>query len=229
MDERLIVALDAADRDDALRLAEQLAPVISTFKVGLELFAAHGPLIVRELAATGSHLFLDLKLHDIPNTVGRAICSLRALPGLRWLTVHTAGGRAMLDAAVEAAGKMPAPAVVGVTVLTSLGDADLGEIGVSGPPAAQVQRLADLALRCRLGGLVCSPREVALLRQVCGPDFPLITPGIRPAGAPAADQKRVATPAEAIEAGASHLVVGRPITAAAAPLDAARRLLDTLP
>jgi len=241
VDPRLIVALDTSQRRRALDLVEGLLPAVQTFKVGLQLFSAHGPSIVREIAAAGGAVFLDLKLHDIPNTVAGAVCSACALPGVALMTLHVSGGRAMLTAAVEAArscrqssfeavipGSRRA-ALLGVTVLTSLDEGDLAGIGVDGTPASQVERLAGLARESGLDGLVCSPREVRTLRKAMGPDLLLVTPGIRPAGAAAGDQKRTATPAEALGDGASHLVVGRPVTGADSPLDAARRILDEFP
>ncbi len=237
MDPRLIVALDTDRRADALALVHALQPAVRTFKIGLQLFTAHGPDIVREVAATGADIFLDLKFHDIPNTVAGAVYSTAGLPGVSLLTLHGSGGRRMMEAAVAArdqvragtAGDTPAPRLLGVTVLTSMGGQDLEEVGVTAPPAEQVERLAGLARHAALDGLVCSPLEVGALRALLGPDPLLVTPGIRPAGAETGDQRRVATPAAALAAGASHLVVGRPITAAPSPLDAARSILAELP
>ena len=237
MDPRLIVALDTDRRQVALALVETLQPLVRTFKVGLQLFTAHGPEIVREIAATGADIFLDLKFHDIPNTVAGAVYSTLALPGVSLLTLHGSGGRRMMEAAVEArdgvaagkAGATPACRLLGVTVLTSMGAEDLSAVGVPAPPARQVEQLATLAREAGLDGLVCSPLDVGALRALLGPDPLLITPGIRPAGDDAGDQRRVATPAAALAAGASHLVIGRPITAAASPPDAARRILAELP
>jgi orotidine-5'-phosphate decarboxylase len=241
VDSRLIVALDTADRRRALDLVESLLPAVRTFKVGLQLFCAHGPSVVREVAAGGGHVFLDLKLHDIPNTVAGAVYSACRLPGVSLLTLHVSGGRGMLTTAVESARscRRPGfeseiagaqrPALLGVTVLTSLDENDLAETGVAGNPTSQANRLARLARESGLDGLVCSPHEVADLRQAMGPDFLLVTPGIRPAGTAARDQKRIATPSEALARGASHLVVGRPVTEADSPLDAARQILAEFP
>jgi orotidine-5'-phosphate decarboxylase len=239
VDARLIVALDTSHRRRALDLVECLLPAVRIFKVGLQLYSAHGPSIVREIAAAGGSVFLDLKLHDIPNTVAGAVSSACNLPGVVLMTLHVSGGRGMLTAAVKAArscrqfafeavipGSQRA-ALLGVTVLTSLDENDLAGIGVAGTPASQVERLAGLARESGLDGLVCSPQEVESLRETMGPDLLLVTPGIRPAGAAADDQKRIATPAQALRGGASHIVVGRPVTGADSPLDAARRILDS--
>jgi len=232
VDPRLIVALDTADRRQALSLVEKLLPVVDTFKVGLQLFTAQGPAMVKEIAAAGAVVFLDLKFHDIPNTVAGAIYSAGRLPKVKFMTLHTAGGRRMMHAAATACHTTEEgepspdhPALLGVTVLTSMADADLHEVGVPAAPADQVKNLAALARAAGLDGLVCSPLEVASLRRALGPEAILVTPGIRPAGAGTDDQRRVATPSAALAAGASHLVVGRPITAAPSPLDAARRIL----
>jgi orotidine-5'-phosphate decarboxylase len=237
VDPRLIVALDTDRREAALTLVETLRPLVRTFKVGLQLFTAHGPDIVREIAATGADIFLDLKFHDIPNTVAGAVYSTAGLPAVSLLTLHGGGGRRMMEAAVAARdgaaarepGEAPSPRLLGVTVLTSMGYEDLLEVGVPAPPAEQVERLAALARHAGLDGLVCSPLEVGALRALLGPGPLLITPGIRPAGTDAGDQRRVATPAAALAAGASHLVIGRPITAATSPLEAAGRILAGLP
>lgn len=237
MDPRLIVALDTDRREDALSLVRTLQPAVGTFKIGLQLFTAHGPEIVRDIAATGADIFLDLKFHDIPNTVAGAVYSTAGLPGVSLMTLHGSGGRRMMEAAVEArdglaagqAGSAPRPRLLGVTVLTSMGTQDLAEVGVTSPPDQQVERLAALARQAALDGLVCSPLEVGALRTLLGPDLLLITPGIRPAGAETGDQRRVSTPAAALAAGASHLVIGRPITAAPSPLDAAHSILAQLP
>jgi len=237
VDPRLIVALDTDRREDALALVRTLQPAVRSFKIGLQLFTAHGPEIVREVAATGADIFLDLKFHDIPNTVAGAVYSTAGLPGVSLMTLHGSGGRRMMEAAVKArdgwaagqAGGTPRPRLLGVTVLTSMGTEDLAEVGVPAPPDQQVERLATLARQAALDGLVCSPLEVGALRALLGPDLLLITPGIRPAGAETGDQRRVSTPAAALAAGASHLVIGRPITAAPSPLDAAHSILAELP
>ncbi len=227
--DRLIVALDTPEIERAARLARALADDIGGVKFGKEFFTAQGPDGVR--AAAGSiPLFLDLKFHDIPNTVAAAV---RAAVHLRprILDVHASGGRAMMEAAAEAAreaaedAEVPRPLVLAVTVLTSLDDRDLAEVGQAGPSGAQVRRLALLAQDCGLDGAVCSPREIADLRAACGPEFVLLVPGIRPAWAAAGDQKRVMTPAQAVAAGADYLVIGRPITRAEDPRAAVRRVV----
>jgi orotidine-5'-phosphate decarboxylase len=217
---RIIVALDYAASAPALALVRRLDPARCRLKVGKELFTAAGPVLVEKLRAAGFEVFLDLKFHDIPHTVAAA-CRAAAGLGVWMINVHALGGRAMLTAAAEALAGLPqAPHLVAVTVLTSLKAADLVEVGISEPPEAVVVRLARLAQECGLAGVVCSPREAALLRAAHGPDFLLVTPGIRPAGAQAGDQARIATPAEALRAGASHLVIGRPITQAPDPMAA---------
>lgn len=222
--ERLIVALDFPDAAAAIELVDRLAGAVSWFKVGLELYLASGDTVVRELKQRGYSVFLDLKLHDIPNTVAGAVRSVARLkPDL--LTVHAAGGRAMLTAAADAAHSLPDPMrLLAVTVLTSIDSPALLETGVSAPPAEQVLRLARLASACGIHGMVCSPEEASTLHSAL-PDALLVTPGIRPAGAAVGDQRRVATPDAALAAGAGMLVVGRPITAAADPRAAAKAIL----
>ena len=226
----LLVAIDTQDPAEARRLVGAVAGVAGGIKLGLEFFAANGPSAVKEVAF-GETLFLDLKLHDIPNTVARAVRAVSVLePSM--LTVHAAGGSAMMRAASEAARDAGAhgrrPQILGVTVLTSLDDGDLARLGQSGPVAEQALRLALLARDSGLDGVVCSPLEVAMLRQACGRDFLLVVPGIRPAGASVGDQKRVMTPKEALAAGADYLVIGRPITEAADPAAAARAITAQL-
>jgi orotidine-5'-phosphate decarboxylase len=226
--ERLIVALDAADAAEARELIQRLGDEVCFYKVGKELFTAVGPSIVRELVAGGKKVFLDLKFHDIPNTVAGALRSAASL-GVSMLTVHAAGGSAMLQAAAEAAAHSEAkPTVLAVTVLTSLGEAELRQTGVSDGVEAQVLRLAALALQAGCGGIVASAQEAARLRQSLGSRFTLVTPGIRPAGSAAGDQARVVTPEAAIRAGADYLVVGRPITAAADQAAAARAIVEQI-
>ncbi len=221
---KIIVALDFADAASALALVEQLDPSLCRLKVGKELFTAAGPELVRALVASGFEVFLDLKFHDIPNTVAAA-CRAAAGLGVWMLNVHASGGRRMMAAAHEALAGLPQrPLLIAVTVLTSMSAEDLGEVGVSGAPADQVLRLARLAQGCRLDGVVCSAQEAPMLRADLGSDFRLVTPGIRPAGADAGDQRRVMTPAEALQAGATDLVIGRPITAAADPLAALKQI-----
>lgn len=223
----VFVSIDTTAVDTARTLARELAGLVGGVKLGLEFFVAQGPAGVRAVLGGDSEVpfFLDLKLHDIPNTVAGGVRA--ALPlNPAFMTVHTSGGPAMMRAAAEAAaaGGDRRPRILGVTVLTSLDDGDLGAVGQSTPVAGQVERLARLARDCGVDGVVCSPNEVATLRAACGPDFILMVPGIRPAWAAANDQKRIMTPAQAVAAGASHLVIGRPITADPAPADAARRI-----
>jgi orotidine-5'-phosphate decarboxylase len=218
---RLIVALDFPDARAALALVDRLEGAASWFKVGLELYIAEGNSLVAELQRRGFSVFLDLKLHDIPNTVASAVGAASRL-GVNMLTVHAAGGPEMLTAAVEAA---DGPDLLAVTVLTSMDAAQLEAIGVHGTPAAQVEKLAAMAYACGFRGFVCSPREVTGLRSRLGSKPLLVIPGIRPLGAEAGDQHRVATPAAAMASGASYLVVGRPITRAADPVAAARSIL----
>jgi orotidine-5'-phosphate decarboxylase len=218
----LIVALDTPELGRLGELAEQLGPEVGHLKVGLEAFAANGPEAVRTAARHG-RVFCDLKLHDIPNTVAGAASAAAGL-GVAMLTVHAGGGPAMIAAAVAAA---PDVQILTVTVLTSMDDAELAAVGQ--PPAGeQVPRLAAMAAEAGAGGIVCAPTDLAAVRAAVGPDLPLITPGVRPVGADRGDQARVATPAEAIAAGATHLVVGRPITGAGDPVAAARAILASL-
>jgi len=220
--DRLIVALDFPETRAALALVDRLHGATRWFKVGLELYIAEGNSLVAELKRRGYSIFLDLKLHDIPNTVASAVRAATHL-GVDMLTVHAAGGPEMLSATVQAAESRLA--LLAVTVLTSMDAAQLEAIGVTGTPAAQVERLAAIALACGVGGLVCSPNEVASLRKQFGSGPLLVIPGIRPEGADIGDQRRVATPAAAIASGASYLVVGRPITRAIDPEAAARAIL----
>ena len=230
--DRIFVALDTQNLSKAAGLAQALAGQVGGLKIGKEFFAAQGPDGVRAVAG-GEPLFLDLKFHDIPNTVAGAI---RAVVHLRpfMVNVHASGGRAMMQAAGEAAREaaedleVNRPLVLGVTVLTSLDEDDLDDVGQRGPASDQTVRLAKLARDSGLDGVVCSPREIAALRAACGPDLLLVVPGIRPTWAVAGDQKRIMTPAEALGAGADYLVVGRPITGAADPVAAARRLVEEL-
>lgn len=232
--DRIFVAIDTPEAAPARRLAESLRGLVGGVKLGLEFFVANGPAGVRAVTdGLDMPLFLDLKLHDIPNTVAGAV---RAAVALRpaFLTIHAAGGPAMLHAAAEAAADEAArlgvarPRLLAVTVLTSLDAGDLDAVGQAGPVAAQVERLARLAVGACVDGVVCSPAEVARLRAALGPDAVLMVPGIRPAWAAANDQKRVMTPGDAIAAGADHLVIGRPITGAADPAAAARRIAEEL-
>jgi len=217
---RLIVALDTVDADKARVWAHAVAPYAGLLKLGLEFFAANGPAGYRQLS--GAPIFLDLKLHDIPNTVAGAVQAVLPLQP-RMLTIHASGGAAMVRAACQSAdaGGETRPMILAVTVLTSLDAVALASTGVSASPADQVLRLGRLAVEAGADGLVCSPHEVALLRQALGPDVTLVVPGIRPEGAMTGDQARVMTPPEAIAAGADWIVVGRPITQAADPAAAA--------
>ncbi|GAA4230838.1 orotidine-5'-phosphate decarboxylase [Streptosporangium album] len=210
----IAVALDAPDLETAAHWASLVTPHVSTVKVGLELYLRYGPEVIASIrGASGVQVFLDLKLHDIPNTVaGAAKAVARLRPAI--LTVHAGGGPAMISAAVEA---LPATQIAAVTVLTSLSEADLGRIGIAGPSEDAVRRLAVMAVGAGAQALVCSPREVATVRAEVGPDITLITPGVRPVGAASQDQARVATPEQALADGADLLVIGRPITGSADP------------
>jgi orotidine-5'-phosphate decarboxylase len=222
---RLIVALDVPDSGSAIELVNRLEDTCQWFKVGLELFVAAGPAVLEPLLARGYSIFLDLKLHDIPNTVAGAVRSAAQL-GVQMLTLHALGGPAMLGAAHEALDGVPnPPQLLAVTVLTSMDDNQLKAVGLERSPADQVSLLAQMGLGAGIRGFVCSPQEVASLRQLSGPEGVLVVPGIRPAGSGMGDQKRVATPAEALRQGASYLVVGRPITRAANPAEAAEAIL----
>ncbi len=225
----LILALDVPTREQAAPILRQLRGSLRWVKIGLQMFTAYGPDYVRAVADEGFNIFLDLKLHDIPHTVGKAVESLSSLP-IGMLTLHTAGGREMMTVAAQAqAQKKPDLLLLGVTVLTSMDDTGLNEIGVPGAAQNQVARLAKLAVVSGLKGLVCSPLEVALLRSVLTNEVQLVTPGIRPAGESGGDdQKRVLTPREAAAAGASYIVVGRPILKASDPAQAARTILAEL-
>ncbi len=229
----ILVALDTTDPAQARAWAGATAGAVAGIKLGLEFFAAQGPAGIRQVAELDVPLFLDLKFHDIPNTVAGAIRGVAPLrPAI--VNVHAAGGAAMMraagDAAREAAAKLGAtpPKVIAVTVLTSLGDEDLAAVGQPHKAADQVRRLAALTQACGLDGVVCSPHEIAPLRHDLGEDFLLVTPGVRPVWAAAGDQKRVMTPAQAAAAGADYLVIGRPITGAADPGDAARRIAQEI-
>ncbi|MBI2677316.1 MAG: orotidine-5'-phosphate decarboxylase [Candidatus Koribacter versatilis] len=227
-EDRLIVALDVASVAEAQRIVGAVGEGATTYKVGKQLFVAEGPRAVRDLVSSGRRVFLDLKFHDIPNTVAGAVKAAADL-GVSMLTVHAAGGSKMLRAAAEAAAATKnQPMVLAVTVLTSMGQAELQETGVVGKPQEQVVRLASLARIGGCSGVVASPEEVAELRRILGSNLVIVTPGVRPAGAAKGDQKRVATPAEAIKAGANYLVVGRPITGAADMGKAARDIVGEI-
>jgi orotidine-5'-phosphate decarboxylase len=222
-DPKIIIALDYPEAGPALALADMLQPSLCRLKVGKELFTAAGPVLLDKLMKRGFEIFLDLKFHDIPNTAAQA-CKAAAGLGVWMVNVHALGGRKMLDAAREAiANHERRPKLIAVTLLTSMTQADLDELGIAATPAAMVLRLARLASESGLDGVVCSAQEAALLRKQHGNGFCLVTPGIRPAQASLDDQSRVMTPAAALRAGANYLVIGRPITQAADPL---RALLD---
>jgi orotidine-5'-phosphate decarboxylase len=226
----IIVALDTGSRERALALVRGLRGQVSLFKVGLELFAAAGPAVIRDIKGLGAEVFLDLKFHDIPNTVARAAAEAARL-GVALLDLHLSGGAAMARRAVDeveavcSLNRIRRPAIVGITVLTSLGDDSLPPLGIQHSVQEQVLSLASLGKEAGLDGVVASPRELAALRAKFGPEFVLITPGIRPEGSPADDQVRTLTPREAVEAGADYLVIGRPITGAENPALAARDIL----
>jgi orotidine-5'-phosphate decarboxylase len=224
--DRLIVALDVPKADAARALVDRLAGHVGMFKVGSQLFTAAGPDLVHEIVGRGEKVFLDLKFHDIPNTVAGAVASASRL-GVSFIDVHGLGGRAMMEAGV---GALPAMGtrLLAITILTSHDEESLGEIGVNGSMAESVRRLAQLAKEAGTDGVVASPHEVAVVREACGSDFLIVTPGIRPAGAAKGDQARAATPAAALAAGADYVVVGRPITEAADPAAAADAIVGEM-
>ena len=225
MRERLIVALDVSSASEAQKLVARIGDAAGIYKVGLQLFTAEGPGIVRDLVSSGRRVFLDLKLHDIPTTVALAVKSAAELR-VDMLTIHASGGSAMLRAASEAAaGHIN---LLAVTILTSLNDEDMEEIGVAGRLSEQVLRMAALAKSAGCQGIVTSPREALMARKALGESFAIVTPGIRPAGAATNDQQRTATPAQAISNGVSHIVVGRPITHAADPAKAAAAIISEM-
>ncbi len=226
--DRLIVALDVFSAPEAQKIVQSVGEAARTFKVGKQLFVSEGPGVVRELVASGRRVFLDLKFHDIPNTVGQAVKAAAELK-VAMLTVHASGGSKMLRAAMESARSAAVkPQVLAVTVLTSMSDEDVEEAGFSGTARDQVLRMAALARNVGCDGVITSPRECAEVRRELGEGFAIVTPGIRPAGSQKGDQERTATPAEAIRAGATHIVVGRPITAAADPKAAARAIIEEM-
>jgi len=223
---RLIVALDVDSLEAAGDLVRRIGPAVGWYKVGKQLFTRHGPAAVRLLKDQGKQVFLDLKFHDIPNTVAQAVRSAAAI-GADLTNVHAGGGPGMLRAAAQAA-REAGVLLTAVTVLTSLDRQELAAVGLDLEPAEQVLRLARLAQACGVPGVVCSPLEVKLIREACGPDFVLVVPGIRPAGAGSDDQKRIMTPGQAAAAGTDFIVVGRPITAATDPAAAAGAVLAEL-
>jgi orotidine-5'-phosphate decarboxylase len=225
--DRLAVALDLPSEQEAMRLVDRLEGTCQWFKVGMELYYAAGNSIVQQLRDRGFNVFLDLKLHDIPNTVAGAVRSATRA-GASLLTIHASGGAAMMSAAAEAASAPGSPRLLAVTVLTSMDANELAGIGITASPAEQVLRLAKLAQASGIDGMVCSAEEVATLRKETGPNTLLVIPGIRPAGSAVEDQRRIATPAQAIAHGASMLVVGRPITRATNPAEAAHAILEEI-
>jgi orotidine-5'-phosphate decarboxylase len=219
-DPKIIIALDYSTAAPALELSERLQPELCRLKVGKELFTAAGPAVLEKLMQRGFEIFLDLKFHDIPNTTAQA-CKAAAELGVWMVNVHALGGRKMLTAAADAiSNTSKPPKLIAVTLLTSMAQDDLADIGIQATPAEMVLRLATLTRDCGLDGVVCSAQEAALLRKNCGTEFILVTPGIRPAQASLDDQSRVMTPQAALQAGSSYLVIGRPITQAADPLQA---------
>jgi orotidine-5'-phosphate decarboxylase len=220
--DRLIVAADLSTRDEILALIDELHGAVGVFKIGLQAFIANGPALVREVVGRGERVFLDLKLHDIPNTVAHAAAEAASL-GADMLTVHASGGEAMLRAAA-----LERPLVLAVTVLTSIDQHELANIGLSGTAQSNAVALARLATGCGVRGVVASPLEIAAIREACGSGLKIVTPGIRPAGSDAGDQKRTMTPGEAVRAGADYIVIGRPITGARNRRDAALRILDEM-
>ncbi|HVS29929.1 MAG TPA: orotidine-5'-phosphate decarboxylase [Thermoanaerobaculia bacterium] len=220
--DRLIVAADFSTRDEIMALIDELRGSVGVVKIGLQAFIANGPSLVRDVVGGGTRVFLDLKLHDIPNTVQHAVAEASAL-GAAMLSVHATGGERMLRAAARD-GLM----VLGVTILTSLDERELAAIGFSGPAVDHAARLARLSVAAGLGGVVASPHEIASIRQACGAGLTIVTPGIRPQGSDSGDQRRTMTPAEAIRAGADYIVVGRPITGAENRRDAALRIVEEM-
>lgn len=229
---RIIVALDVESGEQGLALVRELKDAL-VFKVGLELFIAEGPPLLREIQALGKSVFLDLKLHDIPNTVGEAV-RMGVRHEAHMMTIHASGGYEMMAKAADVARsesekrRAPKPLLLGVTILTSLKNEELGSIGMIADTAAQVSRLAGLAKKAGMDGVVCSAQEIEIVRKDAGPEFLIVTPGIRPAWAAAQDQKRIMTPAQAIAKGSDYLVVGRPITQAPAPQEAFLRIWEEI-
>jgi orotidine-5'-phosphate decarboxylase len=229
MKEKILLVLDVSSREEAMRLVRPLYEHVGMFKIGMQLFTAEGPSLVREIVDLGGKVFLDLKFHDIPNTVSHGVLEAAKL-GVSLMTIHAAGGRAMMETvAKELQDKFGdrKPMVVAVTVLTSLNDAGLSEVGIARPMTQQVVAMAKLAEECGIVGVVCSPQEIQLVRRAAGPDFKIVTPGIRMPGQAANDQQRLATPREALTAGADYIVVGRAVTAAPDPRNALDALVES--
>lgn len=226
MNSKIIIALDYKDEASTMALVDQLEPSLCRLKVGKELFVRCGPGLVEKLIHKGFDVFLDLKFHDIPNTVAAA-CQAAADMGVWMVNVHASGGRNMMMAAREAIEQAThKPLLIGVTILTSLSRSDIAEIGLDIEPAEQVLRLAKLAKESGLDGVVCSPLEVQTLKQEVSKDFILVTPGVRPVGSDTGDQQRIMTPAQALSAGSDYLVIGRPITAADNPIQALKSIIE---
>lgn len=224
----IVVALDFPDMKQALAMADQLDPLLCRVKVGKELYTASGPAILEELHKRKYDVFLDLKFHDIPNTCAKAV-GVAADLGVWMVNVHASGGQRMMEAARnELEKKSQKPLLIGVTVLTSMEQSDLAGIGLDVEPMVQVERLAKLAQASGLDGVVCSAREVGLIRDVCGADFLTVTPGIRPEGSDIGDQKRVMTPKQAVEAGVDYMVIGRPITQIQCPPESLASIFESL-
>lgn len=231
MKEKILLVLDVSSREEAMKLVRPLYEHVGMFKVGMQLFTAEGPSLVREIVDLGGKVFLDLKFHDIPNTVSHGVLEAAKL-GVSLLTIHAAGGRVMMETvAKELQDKFGdrKPMVVAVTVLTSLNDAGLAEVGIATPITQQVVAMAKLAEECGIAGVVCSPQEIQLVRRAVGPNFKIVTPGIRMPGQAANDQQRLATPREALAAGADYIVVGRAVTAAPDPRQALDALIQSVP
>ena len=225
---KIIIAFDFNDMGTALSFALQLDPQKCRIKVGKELFTTAGPKLVERFVGMGFDVFLDLKFHDIPNTVAKA-CAIATELGVWMVNVHASGGRSMMTAAREAIDQYEKkPLLIGVTVLTSLSESDLSEVGLDGTPEQAVNRLAKLAQSAGLDGVVCSPLETAMLRESCGNDFMLVTPGVRPVGSSQDDQTRIMTPEDAIKSGADYLVIGRPITQAENPAEALEVISESI-
>jgi orotidine-5'-phosphate decarboxylase len=224
--DKIIIALDVPDTDGALRLIDSLEEVPSIVKIGLELFTSQGPSVVKAVQSRGSQVFLDLKFHDIPNTVAHAVKSAAGL-GVAMTTLHASGAPVMLEAAAKAASGSDL-LILAVTVLTSMDSSQLSSTGIGVEPREQVLRLAGLASAAEIGGVVCSPLEIAVIRETHGEKLRIVTPGVRPIWASAGDQKRVMTPSEAVKAGSDWLVIGRPITAAESPKEAYAKVVEEL-
>ena len=222
-DSKVIVALDFPSANAAMQLVDKLDPALCRLKVGKELFTRCGPSLVNDMVTSGFDVFLDLKYHDIPNTVARA-CESAAELGVWMVNVHSMGGMAMMQAARSALSGEGAPLLIAVTLLTSSGEKELSDLGISQPPAEFVKRLAMMAKMAGLDGGVCSAQEASMLKQHCGDDFMLVTPGIRPENAAADDQNRIMTPKQAVENGSDYLVIGRPVTQAADPVAVLREI-----